>query len=130
MKKMFLIISHILTSEQKAEAREKYNITNFTSLPDELQTLWSQVPAELPSIRKYIMPIKNWLATNANSGDIVLVQGDFGATFMIVDYCLDNNLLPVYATTKRNVEETILNENIISKRKFSHVFFRLYEGLK
>ena len=76
------------------------------------------------------MPIKNWLATNAKSDDIVLVQGDFGATFMIVDYCLDNNLIPIYATTKRNVEETILNENIISKRKFSHVLFRLYERIK
>ncbi len=130
MKSMFLIISHILTSEQIAEAREKFNITNFTSLPDQLQTLWSQVPPELPSIKKHIMPIKNWLATNAKSDDIVLVQGDFGATFMIVDYCLDNNLIPIYATTKRNVEETILNENIISKRKFSHVLFRLYERIK
>ena len=63
-------------------------------------------------------------------GDYVLVQGEFGAVFYMVDYCFKTGRIPVYAATKRVVQEHKNGDKITSKRVFEHTCFRRYQRFK
>ncbi len=69
-----------------------------------------------------------WLDENASKGDYVLVQGDYGATFMIRTYCLKRKLIPVYATTRRVAQEWNEGGKIITVRELEHANFRRYDN--
>jgi len=69
-----------------------------------------------------------WLDENSAPGDLILVQGDFGATFLVVGWALNCSRVPIYATTARSLEEhTLDDERVVQKRIFQHVRFRGYE---
>lgn len=128
MTKLFLIFSHKLTVEQVRDAKESLGIDEFVSLPDNLQAIWSQVSpySELPLTE--LNKIVDWLKFESNKGDYILVQGDFGATFYVVDFCLKNNLIPVYSTSRRiSVEKNGNNNKIVKTNIFEHVTFRRYK---
>lgn len=36
-----------------------------------------------------------------------IIQGEFGSTFMLVDFAVKNQLVPLYATTKRIAKESL-----------------------
>lgn len=128
-KSIFLLFSHKLTSEQIDQLKEK-GIERFFYLPDALQKIWSNVPAEGIVLSEYLKPLIGWLSENSQEGDFVLIQGDFGATFYMVDFCFDVGLIPVYATTKRSVREKIVDGSIVKISEFKHVEFRKYERWK
>ena len=97
-------------------------------LPEHLQQRWSNVPSELESLDEYLCPVLNWLRDTAQPGDYVLIQGDFGAVYTAVTFALEHSLIPVYATTRRNVVETHLpNSKVQVQRIFEHVRFREYQ---
>lgn len=125
-RKMFVIISHDMDEKQKKQAVEMFKVEEFVKLPKELQKKWSNIPPEIENIEEYIKGIKEFLLKFAEEGDIVFVQGDYGATYSIVSFCKRQNLIPVYATTKRNVTEKKENCKTISHRVFEHVIFRVY----
>ncbi|MCB4205246.1 hypothetical protein LF845_09780 [Deferribacterales bacterium Es71-Z0220] len=127
MTKLFLLFSHKLTDKQITDAKESLGVEKFVYLPDDLQVIWSQVSpySELPLIE--LNRIVDWLKFEANKGDYILVQGDFGATFYVVDFCLKNNLIPVYSTSRRiSVEKNGNNGKIVKTNIFEHVTFRKY----
>ena len=125
--KMFLLFSHNLTDDQINDARENLKVDKFIYLPKELQNIWSNIPPEIEDITDYLKPIKEFLKNNANDGDYVLIQGDFGATYNMVNYAFENNLIPIYATTKRVVKEVIEDGKVITIREFKHCRFRKYK---
>jgi len=124
-KKMILLFSHFLSEEQKNDAMSNFKITEFVSLPNELQKLWSNFDADLEKLD--LEPFKEFLKNVGKSGDVVLVQGDFGACFEMVKFTLDGGFLPVYATTIREVFEVIENGQTVKKSIFKHRRFRIYE---
>lgn len=123
---MWLIFSHALTSEQMEDAKVSFGVTDFVSLPPELQKEWSNIPPDLSNLENYLDKLTKYLKNNVKKDDIVLIQGDYGATFKVVNLVSALGATPVYATTKRvAVEEKIGGE--ISKRSvFKHVMFRQY----
>lgn len=123
---MFLLISHPLNEIQQKQAREIFGVREFVNLPEELQQRWSNVPPELEKIDNYIKDFCIFLADKSEKGDVVLVQGDYGTTYKMVNYCKHIGLFPVYATTKRVAQETIENGKVIIQRVFEHVRFREY----
>ncbi len=127
-KSIFLIFSHKLIDSQIEELKSN-NITSFIYLPSSLQILWSNVPPDLGELKGYLKPIIEWLKNNAKRGDWVLVQGDFGAVFTVVDFCFYNGLVPVYATTKKNTIEKMENGRLIKVSQFEHIRFRKYERM-
>jgi hypothetical protein len=128
MKNMILLFSHKLSETQIKQAREIHNVENFISLPQELQTSWSNISPDLESIIPTIEPIKEFLGSVAKQGDFVLIQGDFGAVYTLVQFCKENNLTPLYATTKRRINESINQKGEEVKTSiFEHVRFREYE---
>ncbi len=97
------------------------------NLPLELQSIWSQVPTDKDLIfNDYLEDIKKFLMDNLNSGDFVLVQGDFGATYHMVDFCKLNGFIPLYSVNKRIAKEFIENGIVKKYSEFKHEFFREY----
>ena len=123
-KKMILLFSHTLSDEQKNDAKQNFEVVEFVSLPNELQKLWSNFDADLEKLD--LEPFQKFLQSDAKRGDVVLVQGDFGASFKMVQFTLELGLLPVYATTKREVFEVVENGQTVKKSIFKHRRFRRY----
>lgn len=128
MKKMFLIFSHKLTDIQINSARNELGVELFEHLPPELQHIWSQIPPNEKDINPYTKKIIEWLDSLVSKDDYVLVQGDYGATFNVVNYCKLKDYKTVYSTTKREATEIKdRNGTIHLIHKVSHVMFREYQ---
>ncbi len=128
MKRMLLIFSHSLTPEQKEEGERNLSVREFVSLPSDLQSLWSQIPPEGEIEEKAGFFIE-WIKNHAKEGDFALIQGEFGMTFSLVDWCLREGIVPVYSTTKRVYEQAKEDGKIVNRHVFRHVRFREYKRL-
>ena len=120
-------MSHPLTKDQREELKKAWEVTEFASLPSRLQKIWSNVPPETESITEYLYPIYDWMRFVGFYEDLALIQGDPGATFLVVEWARNLGLIPVYATTKREVKEKQLPDGrVVQERVFKHVKFRVY----
>ncbi len=126
MKKMILLFSHKLTPEQITDAKSSFGVEEFLLLDDDLQNIWSNVPADLEDVVEYLQPVRDFLIENMNEDDVVLVQGDFGATCAIASFVKSLSGVTVYATTKRNVVEKESDGKIVKTSIFEHVRFRKF----
>lgn len=126
MRVMFLLFNHSLTDEQTQDAKDSFKIESFVSLPQNLQSIWSNIPPELENLTEYLQPIKEFIAQNAQKGDYILIQGDFGASFQLVEFANSCELISVYATTKREVKEELKDGKVQKTSVFKHVQFRKY----
>lgn len=123
---MILLFNHTLTQEQIEDARETHGVEVFVPLTEELQHLWSDIPPEIESVDGYLLPIREFVSATAVAGDCILVQGDFGATFAMVEFAHSLGLIPLYATTKRVSVDTYEEDKVIKKSLFKHIQFRRY----
>jgi len=130
MPKMLLLFSHELTDQQIKDARKKLGINSFVDLPEELKDRWTKIPAGLPTIKEYLMPVIEWIKQYSEPNDYILIQGDFGATYYVIRYAFKNDLFPVYSTTKRISKESRNKDTIITEKVFKHVRYRKYENFK
>ena len=129
MVKAFCLLNHDLTQNQILELKNRFNVESIIYPSEELSKNWSQIPAEKELDKTIIGNVTNWL-TPAKNGDLLIVQGEFGATFMIVDYALKNELVPLHAVTKRVAVEHRDGEVVSKQYVFEHVCFRKYEYYK
>ena len=127
MKKMYLLFNHTLTPAQKADAQKHFDIESFVALPDDLQRLWSQIPAEAESLDAMLSPLWEWLEQETKEGDVALVQGDFGASCLAVRRLQTMGVVCCYATTKRKAIERHIGDRVLKESLFEHVRFRVYE---
>ncbi len=126
----FLLLSHRLTPDQERELVHIWQDPQVRVMPEELQKRWEEVPPETASVREWIQPVLEWLAHEGVPGDLVIVQGDYGATCLVASWAFAKGLVPVYATTNRSLEEVIQPDgSVLQKRLFRHVRFRRYELL-
>ncbi len=127
---LYLLFSHRLTEEQIQDAQSNWKVERFIYLPENLQELWSNIPPELPALTEYLTPIFRWIEKNAKKNDLLLIQGDFGATCLLVQFAWKHALQPIYSTTTRTNIETIEKDGSIrTERFFVHQRFRLYEKI-
>lgn len=54
-----------------------------------LAEIWSQIPVTPKLDKTPVYAAADWLET-AQPGDVVIIQGEVGSTFMLVDYALKN----------------------------------------
>ena len=125
-KRALLLFSHQLTDNQEKELIKDFEVKKIVSLTSELQEMWSNV-----SIKKNYMEnlkkIKEYIKNNFNKNDVMLIQGNWGYTYNLVKWSIDNELIPVYSYTERNVEEIKDGENVKKKSYFKHIKFIEYE---
>ena len=126
MKTLFTLINHTLTSEQEEDARKNLNVDKFINITD---AMWSDIDPSEKSIIKFVEVYKDKLKKQAKAGDVLLVQGDFGATYNMIRFAKNMGLIAVYATTNRIVSEQVENGKVVIKREFKHARFREYEEL-
>ncbi len=118
-------MSHRMSIGQKHDAMQNWGVTHFIAMPTDV---WSQISAEADSVTPFLKDIKRQLSKEASSGDLLLVQGDFGATYNMVQYAKEIGMVPVYATSVRRAHEIVHGEKVTTIREFVHVQLRKYEG--
>ena len=126
MKTFFTLINHTLTSEQEEDARKNLNVDKFINITD---ARWSDIDPSEKSVIEFVEAYKDKLKKQAKSGDVLLVQGDFGATYNMIRFAKNMGLIAVYATTNRIASEQVENGKAVIKREFKHARFREYEEL-
>ena len=125
---LFLIFNHNITPVQENDARSSLGVRRIINMPPDINELWRQIPPDLPEISSRLTPLKDWLAGRAQKNDYVLIQGDFGACFIMVNFAFKIGLIPIYSTTKREaIEEYNGDGSIKLVHQFKHQIFRRYE---
>jgi len=125
--KLHLLFNHTLTQEQIADAKSSLGIDEFIYLTTELQQNWSNVPPDLEGLSSYLSPIEAYLKETIRRGDFVLVQGDFGAAYMMVNLVKSIGAIALYATTSREVIEETDGDRVVKESIFKHGRLRKYE---
>lgn len=124
---MVLMFSHKLTNEQIEGAQSQYSVEDFIYLPEELQEKWANVPArgELPE--DYCDGFKAFLEKEKADTTYVLIQGEWGVTYRMVNWCKDNGFIPVYSSSERVYESQNLDDNTVKNvHYFKHVNYKRY----
>ncbi len=81
---LFLLFNHCLTVPQETDARTSLGVDRIVLPPPEISRLWQEIPPESDELISYLAPIFSWLGNEAHPGNFVLIQGEFGATFLLV----------------------------------------------
>lgn len=128
--KAFIIMSHDLLDVQINELREKMKVNEIVYLPHDLKTRFMQISKETNESIKLINDIKEFIDRNKINGDYVLIQGEYGVTNYIVNWCFKNELSPIYASTERVYNREVLEDgSILNKHIFNHKEFKSYINL-
>jgi hypothetical protein len=126
---LIFLFNHQLTADQESDARENLGVSKVVEPPEALRELWGNVPPELAELTGYLEPVKQWLMVQASSGDYLLIQGDFGATYLMVNFALENGLIPIHSTTEREATEEVHPDGSVKlSHRFFHKRFRKYGG--
>ena len=125
-----LLWSHRLLPEQAKDLHDNWNIKSIFELDLEKKTLWSQVPTTPINIETYAKPIIQWLESITTANDIIVVQGEYGLSYYVVNWCFQHQLKPVYALTERRSVETVHEGTVQKTSVFAHAGFRLYQAYK
>ncbi|MEW6140287.1 MAG: CRISPR-associated protein Csx20 [Thermodesulfobacteriota bacterium] len=124
---LFLLFNHRFTDLQREDARKSLGVDHIVELPHDLQAIWSSLPPDEPELAPVLGPIRSWLTSAAEPGDFVLIQGDFGACYLMVRFCLEHGLIPIYSTTERHAQEEAQPDGSIRlMHTFQHRIFRRY----
>lgn len=127
MPNLFLVFNHQFTEAQEIDARKTLGVNEITDLPLDLRKLWSHIPPDIPEIVDYLKPIHSWLGLHAQKGDFILIQGDFGASYLTVEFSFKKGWIPIYSTTEREaLEEIEANGSVKLTHYFRHRIFRKY----
>lgn len=128
MPDLYCILNHKLTEKQNEDVSNTLGIVNIINLPKYLNEIWSHINPEGELETDKLSLIIDWLDINAKKGDYILVQGEFGAVYFIIDYCFSVGLNPIYSTTYRNYKEKRQKNGSIERiHVFKHVQFRKFK---
>ena len=126
---LFLLFNHQLTPLQEQDARMSLGIRLIISPPSQIKDIWSSIPPDVLSLSNYLKPVHDWLSHQAEKNDHVLIQGDFGACYIMVNFAFEHGLIPIYSTTKREAKEVHNTDGSVHLvHRVEHVIFRKYEG--
>lgn len=126
IKKVLPILSHTLTENQILDLENNHGINEIVNLPNNLKEKWANIEPEGELDDNLADDIIQFIEDNTCEQDYILIQGEFGMTFYLVNSCFNLNRIPIYATSKRSVKEEKEGNKIITKRVFEHVGFRKY----
>jgi hypothetical protein len=124
----YCLLNHTLTANQEAELKNNFGVEHIVCPQAELSAAWSAVPAEKTLGADYLLPFVRWLST-AKKGDVIVLQGEAGSTFALVDFALSRGLVPLHSVTRRAAGESREGEKVLRFHIFEHVCFRRYERI-
>jgi hypothetical protein len=130
---LFVLMNHALNEQQMDDAKASLGISNFEYAPENVLNAWGYIPPHLSmwELKDFLKPVFSWLKDSLKPNDILLVQGESIATYVVVDavraaFPLDN-IRCVAATSERVTEEVTLADGSIKKTAvFKHIRYRAY----
>jgi hypothetical protein len=125
MKTVFCLLNHKLTPKQEEELQSSFGAGRIMYPPQHIAGLWSQIPTVLELDKEHLKPFTAWLQ-EAKEGDTAVLQGEFSATFALIDFALRKGLVPVCAVTERVAQEKREGEKVNREHIFEHICFRRY----
>ncbi len=129
MPQLFLLFNHELTPDQEIDIRNSLKVSRVVAPDPVIKALWQQIPPDLEALSGYLTPIKDWIIKNASPGDYILIQGDFGACYLVVNFAFEHGFVPIYATTRREAQEILQPDgSLLLSHRFKHERFRKYGG--
>lgn len=124
MKSMILLFSHKLTEEQRYDAVKSLGIEKFIYLPNILQEKWSNVSENNNDVEEF----KKFILDNYTLDDYILVQGEYGMTFNIVNWAINKGYKVIYSFSKREYINKILSDGTIENTHyFKHIRYKMYK---
>ena len=127
--RLFLLFNHKITPLQEEDAYTSLGVRRIVEPPEELLRLWRRIPPDLRKIESFLSPIQDWLTARAEKGDFILIQGDFGACFLMVQFAFEKGFVPIYSTTEREAVEIHGEDGSVTlTHRFQHRIFRRYGG--
>ena len=124
---LFLIFNHQLTPLQEEDVHASLGVHRIISPPSHLKDIWGTIPPDIPSLSSYLKPVQDWLSNQAKENDYVLIQGDFGACYIMANFAFEHGLIPIYSTTKREAKEEHNSDGSVHLvHRVEHVIFRRY----
>jgi len=125
MSGIYCLLNHPLTDNQKKELFSDYGEKNINYPSESIKALWSGIPTVKELTKAHLEPVTAWLQ-DAKPGDVIILQGEFSATFIIADFALKKGLIPVCAVTERVSQEVQEGEKVRKTYVFEHICFRRY----
>jgi len=122
---VYCLLNHKLTPKQEAELRNSFRAKQINYPSAEIAELWSKIPTAKELTRSHLEPFTGWL-DEAEEGDIVVLQGEFCATFALANFSLRKGLIPVCAVAERVAQEKREGETVQKTHVFEHICFRRY----
>lgn len=125
---LYTLLNHQLTTEQHNNIISFFNSEAvITSPPAVVSDYWCNVNPNGSLSDTGISTVFDWLKTISKDSAII-VQGEYGATYMVVDWCIKNGIAVYYITTNRNADEqTNTDGSSTITRIFRHAGLRKYE---
>lgn len=122
------LLNHRLTDNQIQELKINWNCNEIIYPPESISLFWAQIPDKDIS-QDLLQPVVDWVKNVSHSDDLIIVQGEFGATYALVSWCFDHDLIPVHSVTKRVAEEEREGETVFRSYVFKHIRFRKYQEI-
>jgi hypothetical protein len=119
------LLNHPLTQNQITELETVFNSGRIVYPPAGVSSAWGGIPAEKSLSAEHLRPFTQWLSA-AHEGDCVVLQGEAGATFALVDFALSRGLVPLHSVTQRVARENRDGEKVFRSYVFEHICFRRY----
>lgn len=118
-----------LNEEQITYLNLNYNCEKIIYLPENLRRKFANIDPAEDSLLNSAQIFKKFISDNTNINDYVVIQGEFGITCLLVNYCFKTKRIPLYATSERKSFEVKLKDgSVIKESKFKFVRFRKYEN--
>lgn len=130
MKKCFIIINHKPTEEQLDELRVYHGVTEFCYPDAGSQWKWANISPDddLGGVIFSIQNLRHWIRDNSNPGDYIWVQGEPTAqTWLVHEAITYWKLVPIFATTRRESVEKVVDGKTVKTNVFKHVRFRKFD---
>ena len=125
MTNIYCLLNHELTPKQTEELYVSYGGEKIIYPTEQITKLWSGIPTDKELTKTQFQPVIDWLK-DAKENDVLVLQGEFSATFIIADYALQKGIIPVCAVTKRVSQEVREGEKVTKNYVFEHICFRQY----
>jgi hypothetical protein len=85
------------------------------------------IPPERDFPRDWLEPVLRRMESVTQPGDLAWIRGEPGAVLLAVSWCCRIGRIPIYATTRREYQSTVLPDGSIRNQHiFHHVNFRRY----
>lgn len=125
MRRCYWLLNHRMLEKQKKELEERYGICEFIMPPDDIAVLWKAIPVEKEIPQSFFDRIEDWLR-RADGDDVVVIQGEPTAAFLIVSHLLKRGVTVLAGITERRSIDKEENGTVIKTSLFDHVCFRKY----